>query len=446
MMRRKPNMTLTKTPMPEQSVEQRLTNFDEVELGYTPEQAMQEAERCLNCPDRYCAAHCPAHNYIPEFIAEIRAGRFDRAWELLARTNPMMEISGRVCPYECQCESHCTRGIKGEPVAIGKLERFVADWHRANAPHTQREIRSNGMKVAVVGAGPAGLTCALSLAECGFTVTVYEKEDHTGGVPSWGIPPFVLPRNLLTRLSQQLEQQPNASIHLNTALGRDITLDELVQGNDAVFLATGAERPVELDLPGRELPQVVQARDYLTHPENHSGKRVLVIGGGNTAIDAARTALRENADSVALVYRRTETDMPATREEIAVAKAEGVQIHVLRSPARFVGENGALTGLECDVMELTAPDYPGGRNNSAPSGKRETLDTDLVVLALGFENLPVDGVENDKRNRIIVGKDFSTNVDKVYAGGDAVTGAATFMKAVAAGKDAAAAIFARLCE
>ena len=358
-----PRFSLTKTPMPEQSVEQRLTNFDEVELGYTPEQAMQEAERCLNCPDRYCAAHCPAHNYIPEFIAEIRAGRFDRAWELLACTNPMMEISGRVCPYECQCESHCTRGIKGEPVAIGKLERFVADWHRANA-----------------------------------------------------------------------------------ALERDITPDDLVHDNDVVFLASGAERPVELNLPGRKLAQVVQARDYLTHPETYSGKRVLVIGGGNTAIDAARTAVRENADSVTLVYRRSEDAMPATQQERSIAKAEGVQLKTLRSPARFVGENGTLTGLECNIMQLTAPDYPGGRPNSAPTGETETLEADLVVLALGFENLPVAGVNTDSHNHIIIGKDFSTSVDKVYAGGDAVTGAATFMKAVAAGKDAAAAIFARLCE
>ncbi len=446
MMRRKPNMTLTKTPMLEQSIEQRLTNFDEVELGYTPEQAMQEAERCLNCPDRYCAAHCPAHNYIPEFIAEIRAGRFDQAWELLACTNPMMEISGRVCPYECQCESHCTRGIKGEPVAIGKLERFIADWHRANTTAVQREVTINGLKAAVVGAGPAGLTCALSLAASGFTVTVYEKEDHTGGVPSWGIPPFVLPRNLLTRLSNQLEQQPNASIHLNTALGRDITLDDLVQDNDAVFLATGAECPVELKLPGRELTQVVQARDYLTHPEAYSGKQVLVIGGGNTAIDAARTAVRNNADKVTLVYRRSEDAMPATQQERSIAKAEGVQLKTLRSPARFVSENGTLTGLECNIMQLAAPDYPGGRANSAPTGETETLEADLIVLALGFENMPVDGVTMDSHNHIVIGKDFSTNVDKVYAGGDAVTGAATFMKAVAAGKDAAAAIFARLCE
>lgn len=445
-MRRKPNMSLVKTPMPEQNVDTRLTNFDEVELGYTPEQAMQEAERCLNCPDRYCAAHCPAHNYIPEFIAEIRAGRFEQAWELLACTNPMMEISGRVCPYECQCESHCTRGIKGEPVAIGKLERFIADWHRANTTPTQRKVATNSWKVAVVGAGPAGLTCALSLAESGFTITVYEKEDHTGGVPSWGIPSFVLPRNLLTRLSQQLEQYPNVTTYLNTALGHDISLDELVRNNDAVFLATGAERSVELNLPGWELPQVVQARDYLTHPENFPGKQVLIIGGGNTAIDAARTAARKNADAVTLIYRRTEDAMPATQEERSIAKAEGIQIKTLRSPARFIGENGALTGLECNIMEVTAPDYPGGRVNSAPTGETETLDADLVVLALGFENLPIDNINTDSHNHIMIGKDFSTSMDKVYAGGDAVTGAATFMKAVAAGKDAAAAIFARLCD
>ena len=247
-------------------------------------------------------------------------------------------------------------------------------------------------------------------------------------------------------IEQRLTNFDEAVIRLNTALERDITLDELARDNDAVFLATGAERPVELDLPGRELAQVVQARDYLTHPETYSGKRVLVIGGGNTAIDAARTAVRENADSVTLVYRRSEDAMPATQQERSIAKAEGIQLKTLRSPARFVGENGTLTGLECNIMQLTAPDYPGGRPNSAPTGETETLEADLVVLALGFENLPVDGVCTDSRNYIIIGKDFSTSVDKVYAGGDAVTGAATFMKAVAAGKDAAAAIFARLCE
>lgn len=273
-----------------------------------------------------------------------------------------------------------------------------------------------------------------------------KKKITPAAYPAGAFPPFVLPRQLLARLSKQLEEQPNAVIRLNTALERDITLDELVHANDAVFLATGAERPVELNLPGRELTQVVQARDYLTHPETYSGKRVLVIGGGNTAIDASRTAVRENADSVTLVYRRSEDAMLATQQECSIAKAEGVQLKTLRSPARFVGENGTLTGLECNIMQLTAPDYPGGRPNSAPTGETETLEADLVVLALGFENLPVDGVSTDPHNHIIIGKDFSTSVDKVYAGGEAVTGAATFMKAVAAVKDAAAAIFARLCE
>jgi glutamate synthase (NADPH) small chain len=446
MMRRKPNMSLTQTPGQVQSVEQRLKNFDEVDLGYTEEQAKQEAERCLNCPDRYCAAHCPAHNYIPEFIAEIRAGRFDRAWELLSRTNPMMEISGRVCPCEQQCEVRCTRAIKGEPVNIGKLERFIADWHRSNTEPKAPAAASNGKKVAVVGAGPAGMTCALSLAECGFKVSVYEKEDHAGGVPSWGIPAFVLPRNLLDRMSSQLEQHPNTDIHLNTTLGKDIALSELLANNDAVFLATGADQSVALDIPGSDCPQVLQAADYLKHSEQFAGKQVLVIGGGNTAIDAARTALRRGAESVAMVYRRTEADMPATKEEISIAKQEGVQIKPLLSPTRFVLQGSKLTGLECSAMMLTAPDYPGGRNNVAPNGQTELLNCDLAILALGFNNQPVEGVDCDQRNRIIVGKDFSTGTDRVYAGGDAVTGPATFMKAVAAGKDAAAAIFGRFGE
>ena len=440
---RRPNMTLQKTPMAEQPVEQRLNNFDEVALGYTLEEARQEAERCLNCPDRYCARHCPAHNYIPEFIAEIRAGNLERAWELLSYTNPLMEVSGRVCPYECQCESHCTRGIKGEPVAIGRLERFVADWHRNNEKTEYTPAVPNGKRAAVIGAGPAGLTCALSLVNAGFAVTVYEKSSRVGGVTAWGIPSFVLPPHLMERLAQQCSEQ-GVCFRLNTEVGRNLTLAALAEENDAVFVATGAELPVELEIPGRSLPQVVQARDYLSAAESYSGRRVLVIGGGNTAIDAARTALRRGAASVSLVYRRTEADMPATQAELAVAKEEGVYLIPLVSPVRFLDQEGRLTGLECDVMKLTAPDYPGGRNNVAPSGEKTVLDCDLAILALGFRNQGMEGLRTDGQGRILVGKDFSTSMDKVYAGGDAVTGAATLMKAAAAGKDAAAAIFSRL--
>ena len=440
---RRPNMAPHKTPMAQQPVEQRLNNFDEVSLGYTLEEAKQEAERCLNCPDRYCARHCPAHNYIPEFIAEIRAGNLERAWELLSYTNPLMEISGRVCPYECQCESHCTRGIKSEPVAIGRLERFVADWHRCNGTLRQNCAESNGKHVAVVGAGPADMTCALSLSNAGFQVTVYEKSSCTGGVTSWGIPSFVLPRHLISRLSDQMLAQ-GVELHLNTMLGRDISLEQLTKNNDAVFLATGAEQPVALDIPGANLPQVVQAKDYLSNASLYSGKNVLVIGSGNTAIDAARTALRYKPESVRIIYRRTEADMPATKEELALARAEGAQLVTLTSPIQFLAKDGQLCGAQCNVMELAPPDYPGGRNNVVPSGTHTMLQCDLVILALGFENLKVDGVASDQHNRILVNRDFATSMDKVYAGGDAITGAATLMKAVAAGKDAAAAIFSRL--
>ncbi|MGM9614892.1 MAG: NAD(P)-dependent oxidoreductase [Oscillospiraceae bacterium] len=436
-MTRKPNMAPCKTPMAEQPASERVRNFDEVALGYTPEEAAAEAERCLNCPDRWCAQHCPAHNYIPEFIAKIREGDLQGAWDLLALTNPLMEISGRVCPFEQQCESHCTRGIKCEPVAIGRLERFVADWHRKNSRGKAERRELNGKKIAVVGAGPAGLTCAMSLAVAGYSVTVYDKAGRPGGVPAWGIPGFVLPGGMMDRLFDQL-QEMDAKLVLNTELGKDITLDELRAENDAVFLATGAERPAALDVPGAEL--AVQAKAYLPDADRTCTGRVLVFGGGNTAIDAARTALRRGAASVAIVYRRTEEQMPATREEIALAKAEGVELVELTAPAAFTEADGGLA-VRCEVMELAAPDYPGGRANVKASGEQKTLSCDLAILALGFENIPVEGVESDARGRIVVGKDFSTGVEGVYAGGDCVTGAATLMKAVAAGKDAAATIF-----
>ncbi len=434
---RRPNMKPRKTETAKQPVQERIRNFDEVDMGYTAEQAMEEAERCLNCPDRWCAMHCPAHNYIPEFIAEIRAGNFQGAWELLSLTNPLMEISGRVCPYEQQCEGHCTRGIKCEPVAIGRLERFVADWHRKNQPDVVIRQDPKGKKAAVVGAGPAGLTCALSLVTAGFDVTVYEKSGTPGGVPMWGIPSFVLPDGMMQRLFDQLIES-GAKLVLNTELGKDITLEQLREENDAVFLAVGAERSVELDVPGAEL--AVQAKDYLKNKEQVSEGSVIVFGGGNTAIDAARTAFRRGAESVSIVYRRTEREMPATAEEIAIAKEEGIEILELLSPVAFSESEGRVAVL-CDAMKLTASDYPGGKNNSAPTGEKVTVLCDLAVLAFGFENVPVEGVETDSKGRIVVRKDYSTNLPGVYAGGDAVTGAATLMKAVAAGKDAAATIF-----
>lgn len=439
-MNRRPNMAHDKTPSARLPVWERIRSFDEVDLGYTAEEAVREAERCLNCPDRWCSQHCPAHNYIPEFIAKVREGDFQAAWELLALTNPLMEISGRVCPFEQQCESHCTRGIKCEPVAVGKLERFVADWHRKEHRTLSEKPEANGKRVAVVGAGPAGLTCAMSLANAGFAVTLYEKSDTLGGVPIWGIPGFVLPEGIMGQLFDQLKEL-GAELVLDTELGKDITVEQLRAENDAVFIATGAEQPVSLNVSGAEL--AIQAKDYLRDKTAATSGRVLVFGGGNSAIDAARTAIRRGAGSVSIVYRRTESEMPATADEIALAKAEGIGITELTSPVSFEESAGQISVL-CDVMELTAPDYPGGRKNVAPSGVQKRLACETAILALGFENIPVDGLEADARGRIKVGKDFSTSLKGVYAGGDAVTGAVTLMKAAAAGKDAAAAIFARL--
>ena len=444
--RRKPNMTPCQTPMAELPMPQRLDTFEEVSLGYTPEQAMAEAERCLNCPDRYCSAHCPAHSYIPEFIAEVRAGRFENAWELLRRTNPMMEISGRVCPCELQCQSHCTRGIKGEPVAIGRLERFVGDWHRLHhGQHAAPASQCRGKTAAVVGGGPAGLTCALSLAVAGYEVTVYEKTGQLGGIPAWGIPSFVLPGALMEHQIQQLKDL-GVRFRMGTALGVDVTAEQLRGEYDAVFVATGAERAVVPAAGGLELAGVVQARDYLTEPGRYAGRTVLVFGGGNTAIDVARTALRQGADTVRLVYRRMQSDMPCTREEWSIARTEGVELVPLTAPARMVGQDGRLTGVECDRMELAPPDYPGGRNNVRPSGQQVTLACDLAVLALGFETIAVPGLPCDSAGRIRTDRRHETGVAGIFAGGDAVTGPSTLMRAVAAGKDAAAEIFARLSD
>ena len=433
-------MSPVKTPETRLSVNERIHNYDEVCQGYTPEQAKAEAERCLNCPDRYCAVHCPAHNYIPEFIAEIRNGDLDAAWELLSRTNPFMQISCRVCPYETQCESECTRGIRSEPVAISRLERFVADWHRANRAASLPKTDKAGKSVAIVGSGPAGLSCAASLVRAGYDITVLEKTDTLGGVPAWGIPSFVLPAEPLQWMIWSLKEL-GVKFKTGVEVGKDITVQKLQEDYDAVFIATGAGTPVELKAEGRELSGVVQAADYLRNADAFPGKTVAVIGGGNTAIDAARTALRQGASSVKLVYRRTKEDMPATSSELAIALEEGVELVETASPVRFAGKDGTLTAVECDRMELRAPDYPGGRNNTAPSGETFTLEADLAILALGFKNEPLPGITCDGAGKITVDKNRATALKGVYAGGDAVTGAATLIKAVAAGTGVAATIF-----
>lgn len=425
-------MTPCKTPAATLPPEERRCSFKEVELGYTPVQAMTEAERCMDCPEKYCMESCPAHTPVPDFIREIRKGNLEKAYEIIEEANPLADISCRVCPQSIQCESNCTRGIKSEPVAIGRLERFVRDANRERQG-TDGKPEPCGKSVAVIGSGPAGLTCALELAKQGVAVTVFEKSLRLGGAMDWGIPSFVLPENLVEELITKLRAL-SVEFVVGVKLGRDKSLDELCEQYDAVFVATGAEKPVSPVLTSEEINGLMQAADYLEMPEKPKARRVAVFGGGNTAIDAARAAVRTGAERVQLIYRRTEEEMPATKDEVALALEEGVDLIILTSPVAALSERGQLSGIRCNKMVLTAPDYPGGRKNVAPSSESVIIEADLAILALGFENEPFMGVAHDSRGRILVDKLGRTNEDGVYAGGDAVIGASTLMKASASGR------------
>lgn len=441
---RRPDMSPRKTPMAMQAAEVRRKNFDEVALGYTEEEARAEAERCMDCPDRFCADGCPAHTYIPEFISAIRGGDYDLAYDLIERTNPMPGVSSRVCSCARQCESRCARGIRGEPVAIGSLERFVVDWHDSHAPARAHgsKGRSNGYTAAVVGSGPAGLTCALSLAKCGFSVTLLEKERRLGGAAAWGIPSFVLPQDQLRSVLDALKSS-GVKVKTGVELGQDCTVGSLRAEYDVVFLATGASKPVLPEADGLELTGVLPVRDFLLSGKKLTGKKVLVLGGGIAAVTASRTAVRLGASSVRLCCRRPEEELTVAPEELALAKEEGVEVLGLLSPAAFLGEKGALTRVSFLRMELCAPDYPGGRKNIRPAGGEAVLDADLAVCALGYANVPLGGVRLDGQGRVAVDKNYETSVPGVYAGGNAITGPTTLMAAAASGKDAAAAIFSR---
>lgn len=446
---RKPDMKPCKTPMTLQVPAERIDNFDEVAFGYTEEQAMEEAERCMNCPYRYCAEDCPIHVPIPEFIAEIREGKFKEAYHLIASANPIPEISSRICPQECQCESNCTRGIKGEPVAIGRLERFVADWYRGAGREDQASIlaeSTNAKRVAVVGSGPAGLGCAGTLAKAGCDVTILEGSERLGGVMAWGIPSFVF-HSALLKDQLRILQNLGVKMRVNAVLGRDYTLESLMnEGYAAVFIGVGASVSACLNIEGAKLPGVLQAADYLTaskYGETPTGERVAVIGGGNTAIDAARVAVRSGAKKVSIFYRRSAKELPARQEDVLLAQEEGVEFHYLRSPREFrTGKNHKLSGILCDKMTFLSSDYPGGRRNVVPSGETESYEVDLAILAIGFGNNPVTGLNTDEEKRILVDKRYQTNLPHVYAGGDAVNGASTVMKAFASGKMAAQSILA----
>ena len=452
------NMQPNKTPMPEQDPKVRARNFGEVALGYTEEMARSEAARCLNCKNRPCVAGCPVNVHIPEFIAKVAEGDFAAAYEIIAETNSLPAVCGRVCPQESQCESKCVRGIKGEPVAIGRLERFVADWHMANGGVKTLTPPQNGHKVAVIGAGPAGLTCAGDLARLGYAVTVFEAFHVAGGVLMYGIPEFRLPKAIVGREVANLKAM-GVTIMTDMVMGRVLSVDELFeQGYEAVFIGSGAGLPSFMNIPGESLIGVFSANEFLTRTnlmkaylENYDtpirrGNRVAVVGGGNVAMDAARCAMRLGADEVYIVYRRSLEEMPARAEEVHHAMEEGIQFKVLCNPVAVLGdEDGQVKGIECLEMELGEPDASGRRRPIAKEGSNFVLDVDTVIMAIGTSPNPLirsttQGLEANKRGCLIADETMKTTREGVYAGGDAVTGAATVILAMGAGKTAAKSI------
>ena len=453
------NMTLTKTPMPEQDPKVRARNFEEVALGYTAEQAMEEAGRCLGCKKPKCVEGCPVNVRIPEFIAKVAEGDFQAAYEIVTSTNALPALSGRVCPQESQCESKCVRGVKGEPVAIGRLERFVADWYREHVNTMPEKAPSNGVKVAVVGSGPAGLTCASDLAKKGYAVTVFEALHTAGGVLVYGIPEFRLPKAIVANEVKKLEAQ-GVEVMTNMVIGRVLSIDELFEmGYKAVFVGSGAGLPMFMHIPGEALKGVYSANEYLTRTNLMKAyteeadtpiirsKAVAVVGGGNVAMDGARCAMRLGAEHVYIVYRRGEAEMPARKEEQHHAKEEGIEFKTLCNPVEILGdEDGRVCGMKCIRMELGEPDASGRRRPVEVPGSEFTLDVDCVIMAIGTSPNPLiksttQGLETQKWGGIIVNEETGlTSREGVYAGGDAVTGAATVILAMGAGKTAATAI------
>ncbi len=452
------NMSLKKNPMPSQDPNVRNKNFEEVALGYTEEQALDEAARCLNCKNKPCMQGCPVMVHIPDFIAEVAKGDFEAAYQIIAATSALPAVCGRVCPQESQCEKHCVRGIKGEPVGIGRLERFVADWHREHATAAPEKPASNGHRVAVVGSGPSGLTCAGDLARKGYEVTVFEALHLAGGVLVYGIPEFRLPKAIVQKEVDGLKAL-GVTIATDTVVGRTITVDELMdeQGFEAVFIGSGAGLPMFMDIPGINYRGVYSANEFLTRinlmkayregsdtPIQHP-KRVAVVGGGNVAMDAARCAKRLGAE-VYIVYRRGMEELPARKEEVEHAEEEGVIFKTLCNPVEILAdENDDVNKIRCIKMELGEPDASGRRRPIEVPGSEFDLDVDCVIMSLGTSPNPLiksttKGLEINKKGGIVVNEDGLTSREHVYAGGDAVTGAATVILAMGAGKTAAKAI------
>lgn len=452
-----PDMRTSKIPVSEQDPKVRARNFKEVSLGYTAEEAMAEAERCLNCKHRPCMTGCPVGVRIPEFIEKVREGLFEEAYDIIRSTNSLPAVCGRVCPQENQCEGKCVRGIKGEPVGIGRLERFCADY-MADKEHTVAAAQPNGHKVAVIGAGPSGLTAAGDLAKLGYDVTVFEAFHTAGGVLSYGIPEFRLPKQIVKREVAGLEKA-GVKIMTDMVIGKVLSVDELMeQGFEAVFIGSGAGLPRFMGIPGENLIGVYSANEYLTrinlmkaYKDSYStpimrSSSVAVVGGGNVAMDAARSAMRLGAEKVYVVYRRSMDELPARKEEVHHAVEEGIEFLTLTNPTAVIGDDdGKVIGMDCVKMQLGEPDESGRRRPVVIEGSDHRLDCDTVIMALGTSPNPMlraatPGLEVNKRGCFIVDETSQTTKQGVFAGGDAVTGAATVILAMGAGKKAAAEI------
>ncbi|MCM1578975.1 MAG: NADPH-dependent glutamate synthase [Ruminococcus sp.] len=454
-----PNMSLVKNPMPSQEAGERAKNFKEVALGYTAEMAVDEAQRCLGCKNMPCVAGCPVNIDIPGFIKKIAEGEFEEAYGVIAKSSSLPAVCGRVCPQETQCEGVCIRGKKGEPVGIGRLERFAADWHNQNFTGKAEVPASNGKRVAVIGAGPAGLTCAGDLAKKGYDVTIFEALHLAGGVLVYGIPEFRLPKSIVQKEIDGLKDI-GVKVETNMIVGKTVTIDELFEeGYKAVFIGSGAGLPRFMNIPGENLKGVYSANEFLTrvnlmkaYKEDSDtpvkqNKKVAVVGGGNVAMDAARCALRLGAEEVYIVYRRSESELPARAEEVEHAKEEGIIFKMLTNPTEILGdEDKFVSGIKCVSMELGEPDESGRRRPIVKEGSEHVIDVDCVVMAIGTSPNPLirnttEGLDTNKHGCIVVKDDSGlTSREGVYAGGDAVTGAATVILAMGAGKSAAQAI------
>lgn len=452
------DMTIPRQPMPTQLPQVRNKNFCEVATGYTEQMALDEAKRCLNCKNKPCVNGCPVHINIPEFIEKTANGEFEQAYEAISKSSSLPAVCGRVCPQESQCEKYCVRGIKSDAVAIGRLERFVADRHNETAAAAPKKPQNNGHKVAIIGSGPSGLTCAGDLAKLGYSVTVFEALHLAGGVLVYGIPEFRLPKAIVQKEIDTLKQL-GVEIATNNVIGKSLSIDELMseQGFEAVFIGSGAGLPRFMNIPGENLKGVYSANEFLTrinlmkaYKEDsdtpvYRAKKTAVVGGGNVAMDAARCAKRLGAD-VTIIYRRTENELPARKEEVEHAKEEGIEFRMLTNPLEIKGEDGWVSSIRCQVMKLGEPDASGRARPVPVEGSEYDIDVDCVIMAIGTSPNPLiksttEGLDTQKWGGIIADeKTGQTSREGVFAGGDAVTGAATVILAMGAGKNAAAAI------